>query len=118
MRAPPRAAVVIHRTTPPAAARCAVCALVHAQPREPVQVTGGYAQYTFKLGAGECYEQVCIYAKDGSFEHAPGSGEGDVPSCAYTEVSQKCQICELKIDVRFSSVCRACRAQSVRLLVC
>ena len=62
-----------------------------------MQVDKAYYEYT--LDAGVCEEDVCIYAKDGQFEHAPNNGEGDVPGCAYSAASQTCQICERKVTV-------------------
>ena len=64
-----------------------------------MQVFGDKATYTYQLPAGKCTDSVCIYAKDGQFEHAPGPGQ-NAPECAYSTADQKCQICEYKVDVR------------------
>ena len=63
------------------------------------QVYGSSATYKYKLDTYACEDTVCIYAKDGQFEHVPGEHE-DVPSCAYSSKNQLCQICPYRLEVR------------------
>ena len=66
------------------------------------QVGGKKAKYTYKRGKGDCKDKVCIYAKDGKFEHKPGTEQDDVPSCAYFNKKHLCQICPYELTVRAS----------------
>ena len=76
-----------------------------------VQVYGSSATYKYKLDKYACKGTVCIYAKDGQFEHVPGEHEG-VPSCAYSSENQLCQICPYKLEVRlhFTASIQHCSA--------
>ena len=63
----------------------------------PMQVYGASATYKYKLDKYDCIDKVCVYAKDGQFEHAPA---GHAPTCAYSSEKQLCQICNYEIKVR------------------
>lgn len=71
--------------------------VLRASDSAALQVAGSSATYTYKLDANKCTDSVCIYAKDGQFQHAD---PGDLPVCSYSTDKQKCQICAYKVDVR------------------
>ena len=64
-----------------------------------VNTAANPAIYEYELPAGTCSGSVCLYPKDGQFEHSPYANEM-LPACSFSSDNQKSQICKYVVNVR------------------